>query len=148
MGRGAYEVAEPEPSGKRKRVLVAVLGLPWRRMDVAGGWDAALRTVTTEVGAGVGRVTAAAFGLRPSAAWTSFRVSFSAKMLPSSSISRISRSLPRTVRERRESMPTSLKERVPVSSSTGMPTSSAMVRRMVARIFDSSPETSSVSMSE
>ena len=123
--------------------------LPCRRMDEAGGCDTALIIVVTATGAGARGVIVADFGARPSAAWISLRVSLSAKIALSSSRSRTSRSLPRTLRERSESMPMSLNERVPVSSARGMPTSFAMLRRMVARMVDSSPlSTSSVSMME
>ena len=36
-GSRAYEVANPEPSGKRKRVLDEVLLLPYSNIDVA--WE-------------------------------------------------------------------------------------------------------------
>lgn len=36
LGRAAYEVAEPDPSGRKNRVFEAVLRLPCSTIDVAG----------------------------------------------------------------------------------------------------------------
>lgn len=35
LGIEAYEVADPEPSGNRKSIFVADLGLPWSLTEVA-----------------------------------------------------------------------------------------------------------------
>jgi hypothetical protein len=36
LGRPAYEVAEPDPSGRRNKVFEAVLRLPCSTIEVAG----------------------------------------------------------------------------------------------------------------
>lgn len=132
FGMWAYEVADPEPSGKKK-ILGFVLGLPQRSMEVDWG---------PELVSGEGAVLGGCCGvwgalLRPRTSLSSDKLRQSIRAVVGMSISRVSASVLAMVRARRESTPRLLNGAVVVISLIDAPVSDAMVERTKSMIEES-----------